>query len=382
VGKSAGFVVGLIVGAGAGAGGALLLNGGAGQAPAQLTAAAPGVDWRAEAARLSAELHAVRAAGTEGGVAPAGRVPTPGSAGAQPESGSPAAGTAAEAEEAEPSTTPLTPEEAAAQQAKDKAKARKREVKALRKRLQQELRELRDAEPGSEAVLQRIAEWRELAKGDDADFAKYASRALLFLARGGKLRPEDAPALAEDFATLPEGAAGRPGLAGAVARAWAEDERLGGWLSGLPSPGESGVRETAIWALDESPSDPYREWVLQLARSEPDPEVIDSVYDEDIVAVTLTRQTASRWIEAVEPRVAEGGLTPKTRARAYFALGLVGQQDPDGAKASLARLAEAERDPAVRAFAQGVVALIAKDASNVQALEGLWDRHRPDFGKE
>ena len=62
----------------------------------------------------------------------------------------------------------------------------------------------------------------------------------------------------------------------AVARAWARDPRLSGWLAGLPAVEEPKIRETAVWSLDETPSPAYRDWVIKLAGSETDPEVLDS----------------------------------------------------------------------------------------------------------
>jgi hypothetical protein len=259
-------------------------------------------------------------------------------------------------------------------------------AKAARKAAPDEIRRLldtvKDAPPGSAAVLALVATWRAQARGEDALLAELAGRALLRLARDGKLRPEDAEPLAADFAALAAGAPSRPGLAGAVARAWARDARLADWFTALPAVAEPTVRDTVVWALDETPSEAYRDWVVRLSQSEQDLDVLKSVWNEDIVLVALTRATAPRMAAAMEPRLGQGDVPPKLRARGYFALGLIAQQDAAAARAALARLAASEADGGVRRFAEGVLDLIAREESNLQALEGLWDAHRDTFGAQ
>jgi hypothetical protein len=245
--------------------------------------------------------------------------------------------------------------------------------------MREELAALEPHAPGSDAVVARLAEWRALARGDDALAAELAGRALVVLAAMGKLRAEEVEALATDFDALAPGAAGRPGLAAAVARAWARDERLAAWLAALPAVDEPAVRERVIWVLDESPSSAYRAWVLRMSEAEASATVLDSVWNEDVVVVNLTRESAPRFAATIESRVQRGDLPPPTRARAFMALGLAAQHAPEEARRTLAYLLTSEEHEGVAAFGRAVLAAIDREESNLQALEGLWDEHERSF---
>lgn len=274
---------------------------------------------------------------------------------------------------------PTTTKPADAASAVERAAQRKR---AAWQKLRSQLRGLRDLEAGAEALVAAIATWRAQTKGDDALLAELAGRSLTVLARWGKLRPADVQGLRSDFGALPVGSPGRPGLAGAVARAFAKDPQLADWIGALPRVEEPKIREHVIWALDETPSRAYRDWVLGMSETESVPSVLDSVWNEDIVVVNLTREAAPRLAETIERRIGRGDLPPVTRAYGYMALGLAAQQAATQSRRTLAALLTTEADPGVRAFGEAVLLAIDKGESNLQALEGLWDDHEPKFGTD
>lgn len=268
--------------------------------------------------------------------------------------------------------------DAAAAEVTDAEAVRLRKV-ALWSRLKTELQALEGEVPGSAAVAGALDRWRALAQGEDALAAEVAGKALVLLARRGLLGPEDVTALREAYEALPAGAAGRPALAATVARAWARDERLARWIADLPQPQEPAVREWVLWSLDETPSAAYRDWVLHLSANERRAEVLDTVWNEDIVIVNLTRDNAAAFATSIETRIGWGDLPVVTRARGYFALGLIAQHVPVDARRSLADLLTREAQVGALAFGRGVLAAIDRNESNLQALEGLWDQHEASF---
>lgn len=342
-----GFVTGLIVGAVVGVGATLVLRGERDPAPP----APPAGDADAGALPPAPTLEALHGD------------PTPV---AQP----PAPGVAAPAPTAAPKDDP-TPE----------ASAKTAYAEALAK-VRGELRAVRDAAPGSEEVLKLIAVLRTLQASSDPQMARLAGRALVYLAGYGKLRPEDVQSLAHDYAQLPAGAQARPGLAATVALAWAKDERLGAWLRDLPASSEPDIRATVVEALDESPSDAYRNYLVHLSQTERNHDVLDAAWHEDPISVAMNRDFAPRLIAAIESRVAEGDLPILVRGRAHFALGLAAVHDAPGATAAIQGLLPSESDKGVRAFAQAVLDAIARDEANIQSLDGLWNRMRRAFGTE
>ena len=282
----------------------------------------------------------------------------------------------AETPPAPPAPPDAAPAETADPMQEDPKEVARREVLAL---VREQLQEVRDAEPESLRVRGLLQVWRAPALG--GDHADVAARALMRLAAWGKLLPEDVDALADDFGRLPPGAPGRPGLAAAVARGWARDTRLAGWFDGLPPHDEPAIRAAVVEALDESPSDAYREYLLRVSRGERDPEVLNEAWQEDPITVALTPEWAPRLIAAVEPRAAQGDLPAVVRGRAFFAIGLAGLHDPAGARAALGRLLANEADEAVHAFGTAVVEAVDRGEANVQVLDGLWSRHRRAFGE-
>lgn len=247
--------------------------------------------------------------------------------------------------------------------------------------LREELKALEGQGAGSPAVSERMAHWLAQVLGEDVHLSELAGRALMELASLGLLRPEDVERLALEFANAPVGSSSRPALAAVVARAYAKEARLAEWLEGLPAVDEPAVRQRVLWALDETPSAPYREWVLRLSASEADVRVLNSVWNEDIVVVNLTRESAPRLVATIEPRVRGGDLPAVTRAYGYMALGLAAQHAPVEARRSVEYLLTAERDEGVAAFARAVLDAIVREEANLQSLEGLWDLHARNFEK-
>ncbi len=247
--------------------------------------------------------------------------------------------------------------------------------------LREELKALEGHAPGSAAVSERMAHWLAQVLGEDGQLSELAGRALMELASLGLLRPEDVERLALEFANAPIGSSSRPALAAVVARAYAKEARLAEWLAGLPAVDEPAVRQRVLWALDETPSTPYREWVLRLSASESDVRVLNSVWNEDIVVVNLTRESAPRLVATIEPRVRAGDLPAVTRAYGYMALGLAAQHAPVEARRSVEYLLTAERDEGVAAFSRAVLEAIVREEANLQSLEGLWDLHSRNFEK-
>jgi hypothetical protein len=145
---------------------------------------------------------------------------------------------------------------------------------------------------------------------------------------------------------------------------------------------EPEVRAAVVEALDESPSDAYREYLLKLSRSECDPDVLEATWHEDPITVAMTVEWAPLLIAAIEPRVAEGDLPPVVRGRAVFAIGLASVHEAERASAAIGRLLAAETDEGVLAYGRDVIASIGREEANVQSLDALWAKHRRSFGEK
>jgi hypothetical protein len=272
--------------------------------------------------------------------------------------------------------TPAAPASPGETQPTSEAAARRRRVEELRA----ELRALASEEAGAPAVVAFLTRTRTRMQGTDQEDAAWAGRALVRLADAGKLTAEQVEALAADYGRAPAGQMQRRYLASAVALAWAKDARLAGWLRELPTDAEPEVRTTVVEALDESPSAAYRAYLLNLSKTERNADVLDEVWNEDPIGVALTRAFAPSLIEAIAARIGERDLPAKVRGRGIFAIGLAALYDDDAAQKAISTLAWEEPDKAVKVFAQEVLAAIGRGEANVQALEGIWHRHRGGFG--
>ena len=249
-------------------------------------------------------------------------------------------------------------------------------------KVREQLRSIRDVEPGAAPVLDLLKTWREQTMGRDDAIGRLAGRALVRLAGRGKLRPEDVDALADAYRSSRPGAPGRSGLAATVARAWARDSRLADWLAVLPPVEEPGIRAAVVDALNESPSDAYREYLLDLSRTEQDHDVLEEAWNEDPITVALNKAIAPRLIEAIEARIAEGDLGPRLRARGISAIGLSGALAKEAAVSAMTRLLAAETHDGVRAFGRDMLEAVENGEANVQTLDGLWGKHYRSFAEE
>jgi len=253
--------------------------------------------------------------------------------------------------------------------------------RAAREGVIAKLRSLRDGASSPGEVTALLQAFRKLLEDPDPRMAQLGTRALVRLAGSGVLRGEEVDGLAKEYRSLPAGHAARAGLAGAVALAWASDDRLSAWLEGLPATEEPDVRATVVEALDESASAAYREYLLLLTRVEKDADVLEHAWHEDPITVAMTREWAPRLVTALERRVDEGGLPPVVRGRALFAIGLAAVHEPAAAAAAIGRIVGTEADAGVRAYGQAVLGAIEREEANVQTLDRLWAEHRSSFAK-
>jgi RNA polymerase sigma-70 factor (ECF subfamily) len=233
----------------------------------------------------------------------------------------------------------------------------------------------RPGSPEHLAALRRLAEWLVKSAGPppvDAEIA-WAEGLLEQQGRSGRVTPAEAAELAPTLEGLPQDHAARAGLACAVAGGWANDERLGGLLARFAANTEKRVHQRLLAMLDHFPSGAFSDYVLRLVREERDPDVLGSAMNVDRVEAATTAQTAVRFMQAVEGRIADGRLDAKMRMRAGAAIAVAGLRAPDAGAELLGRLAGRDADSTVAdRFRQGADALTQRTTTAAKEMEKLF----------
>lgn len=235
----------------------------------------------------------------------------------------------------------------------------------------------RTAEPGTADHAEAFAGLRQALVSDDPATAHAARQVLDEMIAKERMLPGQVATLENDFRALSSGDAKREQLAAVIARARSQDDRIGEFLSALPTDGEPGVRRAVVDALRHERTAPaVHAWHEQLIQRETDAGVLGALLAPWRFQGLTTRRSAPGYVAALADRLQRGDLQSPQRGQALHALALAGIHAPEAA-ATLARAAQNDPDPKLRNFARDAEQIVRSGEANANTLQQAWQKQYP-----